>query len=120
MLETTQRGNLEITSWLLWFVACVDRSVSNALQIFDNVFTAGAFWAEHRGADFSDRQRKVLTIVLHGYDGALNTRNWARLGNTSKESAKRDLQHLVEKGVLRQQGAGRSTHYVLARNGISS
>ena len=79
------------------------------------MFAAGAFWADHRNVDFSDRQRKVLTLVVHGYDGALNTRNWARLGITSKESAKRDLQDLLAKGVVLQMGGGRSTHYVLAR-----
>lgn len=113
VLERTQRGTLDVTDWLVWYFLCLGEAIQNAQRVLADTLKAGAFWAAHSDVAFSERQRKVMTCVLHGYDGRITTKNWSRLGNTSRETAGRDLQDLVEKGVLFPEGAGRSAHYVL-------
>jgi Fic family protein len=112
-LKAAQRGNLDVTSWLEWFLQCYERAVQSAMHTLSRVLRANTFWAHHHSVSFTARQRKGLTHVLHGFEGAITTKNWQRLAQTSRESAQRDLSDLVEKRVLRSVGAGRSTRYEL-------
>ncbi len=113
VLKETQHGPLDVTSWLEWFLQCYEKAVQRAMDTLGRVLRANTFWAHHSAVTFTDRQRKALTHVLQGFKGAITTKNWQRLAQTSRESATRDLSHLVQKGVLRSEGAGRSTRYEL-------
>lgn len=113
MLKQAQHGSLDVTPWLEWFLERYESGGRAAMNTLGRVLRANTFWAAHGSVTFTDRQRKALTHVLHGFKGAITTKNWQRLAQTSRESAARDLSDLVQKGVLRPEGAGRSTRYVL-------
>jgi len=115
ILEATQKGGLDITSWLKWFLECLARAFEGADKILNAVLQKAEFWETHRGADLSDRQRLVLNRLLDGFEGKLTSSKWAKLAKTSQDTAGRDINDLVERGILQKDEAGgRSTSYSLA------
>ena len=114
-LEATQTGNLDITAWLLWFIACLDRAFDGAETILASVMRKARFWEALADQPLNERQRKVLNRLLDGFEGKLTNAKWAALAKTSPETALRDISDLVQRGVLeRDAGGGRSTSYSLA------
>ncbi len=113
MLERAQSGTTDVTDWIVWFLQAYANAIGTVNLTLDHVLRANRFWSAHSHVVFNERQKKMLTLVFHGYEGKLNTRNWARLAGTSKDTALRDLSDLVTKGILRSEGAGRSAHYQL-------
>lgn len=114
-LEATQTGNLDITAWLLWFIACLDRAFDGAETILASVMRKAHFWEALADQPLNERQRKVLNRLLDGFDGKLTNAKWAALAKTSPDTALRDISDLVQRGVLeRDAGGGRSTSYSLA------
>jgi Fic family protein len=117
-LEATQKGNLDITPWLTWFLACLNRAFDGAEAILGAVFTKARFWEHHRRAPLNRRQRDILNRLLDGFEGKLTSSKYARLANCSPDTALRDLTQLIDLGILeRDQGGGRSTSYSLAAQG---
>jgi Fic family protein len=115
MLEATQRGDLDITPWLEWFFACLDRTLDGAESTLADVFRKAEFWKKHAGAAFNDRQRNMLNRLLDGFEGKLTTSKYAAIEKTSSDTALRDITDLVERGILsKDEGGGRSTSYSLA------
>lgn len=114
MLESTQRGTMDVTGWLHWFLTCLGAAISDAEQTLADVFRKARFWERYAAAGFNDRQRAMLTRLLDGFVGNLTSTKWAQLMKTSQDTASRDIQDLVEIGVLIRSGSGRSTHYLLA------
>jgi Fic family protein len=115
MLESTQKGDLDITRWLQWFLACLDRAFDGAESILANVLRKARFWEKHAGAAFNERQRDMLDRLLSGFDGSLTSSKWAKLQNCSQDTALRDIDDLIARGILRKDaGGGRSTSYSLA------
>jgi len=113
-LEATQKGDLDVTPWLLWFIACLGRAIDGAEQILEVVLHKARFWEIHRDTTLSDRQRKVINRLLDGFDGRLTTSRWAALTRTSQDTALRDIDDLLTRGILvRQPGGGRSSSYSL-------
>ena len=114
ILEATQKGDLDITNWLEWFLGCLDRAFDGAETILAAVLKKARFW-EMRGAEqFNDRQRKVLNRLLDGLEGKLTSSKWAALGQCSQDTASRDIDDLVKRGILAKDPAGgRSTSYSL-------
>ena len=114
-LEATQKGDLDITHWLLWFLACLDRAFDGAERVLANVLRKARFWKALEGQTLNDRQRKVLNRLLEGFEGRLTNAKWAALAKTSSDTALRDIRDLLERGVLvKEAGGGRSTSYSLA------
>ena len=114
ILEATQKGDLDITHWLLWFLACLDRAFDGAELILANVLRKARFWKALEGRPLNERQRKVLNRMLDGFDGKLTNAKWAALTKTSPDTALRDIRDLVERGVLvKDASGGRSTSYFL-------
>lgn len=115
MLERTQRGTLDVTEWLAWYIACVERALQRGLTAAGDVSQRSAFWTRHAGVAFNARQVRVLRRVLIGFEGNLTAAKWAKLSKCSSDTALRDLNDLIEKGVLRRsESGGRSTSYEIA------
>ncbi len=121
MLEMTQKGDLDITAWLTWFLECLGRAFHSADEIFDSVMHKARFWERHEKTALNDRQRRVLNRILSPFEGKLTSSKYAKLAKTSQDTAARDIADLVEKGVLmRDAGGGRSTSYSLAERAETS
>ena len=115
LLEATQKGDLEVTGWLEWFLACLGRAFDGAEATLSNVLAKARFWDAYAGAPFNERQRKMLNLLLEGFDGKLTNAKWATIAKTSPDTALRDLNDLVARGVLvKDPAGGRSTSYSLA------
>lgn len=113
ILEKTQKGSLDITDWLLWYLECLLRAIENTKETLKSVLDKALFWQEHSEKSFNDRQKKVINKLFDGFEGNLTSSKWAKLTKSSQDSANRDIADLVEKGILIKSGAGRSTHYIL-------
>jgi Fic family protein len=115
ILETTQQGGLDITDWLRWFLDCLDRAFDRAETILGAVLKKVRFWQKHAGATFNERQRAMIDRLLNGFEGKLTSSKWAQLTKCSQDTALRDIDDLIAKGVLTRDAAGgRSTSYLLA------
>lgn len=114
ILERTQKGTLEVTEWLLWFLQMLDEAVGHAHHTLDAVLDKARFWQRVQGAALNERQVKVLNRLLGGFEGKLTTSKWAALAKCSPDTALRDINELVELGMLQRSSAGgRSTSYEL-------
>ena len=113
ILETTQKGNLDITEWLEWFLDCLGRAFEGAEAILVSVLKKTRFWEAHNEEDFNARQRKVLNRLLDGFDGKLTSSKWATLAKCSQDTAHRDIDDLVKRKIFLRTGGGRSTSYSL-------
>ncbi|MDO3628251.1 Fic family protein [Mucilaginibacter sp. BT774] len=112
ILEKTQKGSLDITEWLLWFLECLDRSMDSTDQIVGKVQAKDSFWKAHEGATLNGRQLKMINLLLEDFYGTLNVSKWAKINQCSTDTALRDIQDLVKKNILEQETAGgRSTSY---------
>jgi Fic family protein len=115
MLETTQKGDLDITRWLEWFLACLDRAFDGAEAILSSVFRKAEFWKVNAATSLNDRQRDILNRLLDGFEGKLTSSKWAKIEKCSADTALRDINELVAQGILaRDEAGGRSTSYSLA------
>jgi Fic family protein len=114
VLEQTQKGSLDATGWLLWFLECLDGAISRADAVLGDVMVKAAFWEQHKAASFNERQRMMLNRLLDGFEGKLNTSKWAKITKSSQDTALRDIEGLIGLGILVKEGAGgRSTSYAL-------
>lgn len=115
ILERTQRGTMDVTAWMQWFLACLTRAIERAHGTLSDVIEKARYWERLRDVPLNDRQRSIITRLLEGFEGALTTSKWATLTKSSADTALRDIQQLVDRGVLVKGAAGgRSTHYTLA------
>jgi Fic family protein len=115
MLERTQKGTLDVTAWVAWYIGCVSRAVTRGLASAKGVSARAGFWARHAGIPLNERQTKVLRRFLLGFEGDLTATKWAKLAKCSPDTALRDLHDLIGKGILRKSASGgRSTKYELA------
>ena len=116
-LEATQRGTMDVTPWLEWFFACLLRAVQGADGLLAGVLDKAQFWQRWSGTPLNARQISVLNRVLDGMDGQLTNAKWATLGQCSADTALRDINDLLARGVLRRlEGGGRNTAYGLVRS----
>lgn len=114
ILERTQKGTLNITAWLRWFLACLERSITATDTILEEVFKKSRFWRKYEEIQLNDRQRYMITNLLGDFDGKLKTSKWAKMTKCSPDTALRDITDLMEKGILKkEEGGGRSTNYEL-------
>lgn len=115
-LEATR--DLDITQWLAWFLGCFDRALHDSETVLDSVLHKTRFWQRHDDESFNSRERKVLNRLLDGnFEGKLTSSKWARLTKTSDDTALRDINNLLARGILVKDAAGgRSTSYVLAKS----
>lgn len=113
ILEKSQKGDLDITGWLEWFLNCLERAFAASEIMLSRVLRKARFWEKH-GADISDRQRGVLNRLLDGFDGRMTSSKWAKIAKCSQDTALRDIEDLLRRGILaRSAEGGRSTAYLL-------
>jgi Fic family protein len=114
MLEKTQKGSLDITEWLQWFLNCLDRTLTNTTEALSSVLQKARFWKKHSTTVLNDRQRIMLNKLLDGFEGKLTSSKWAKITKTSQDTAGRDINDLLNKEILtKETGGGRSTNYIL-------
>lgn len=114
ILERTQKQSMDVTEWLAWFLATLRRAVDQAQLTLDAVLVKTRFWQRWAASPFNERQAKLLNKLLDGFDGKLNSGKWAAIAKCSSDTALRDINDLVARGVLRKAaGGGRSTSYEL-------
>ena len=115
VLEHCQKGSLDITKWLEWFLNCLKRAIAASEQTLESVLIKAGFWKAHAGESFNERQRKVINRLLDGFEGKLTSSKWAKLTKCSQDSALRDISDLLGRNILtKDEAGGRSTSYTLA------
>ncbi len=120
VLERTQKGTLDVTDWLLWFLGTLGRAIASAQTTLDAVLLKTRFWQRWAGRPLNERQVKMLNRLLDGFDGKLTSSKWAAIAKCSPDTALRDITQLLELGVLKKTpGGGRSTGYELADSDVS-
>ena len=118
ILEKTQRGSLDITAWLTWFLECLGRALAQSSRITDVALEKELFWQRlsKREISLNDRQKKIVNKLFGGFEGKLTRAKWMKLTKTSSRTALRDIEQLIAFGVLEHEEAGgRSTSYRLKK-----
>jgi Fic family protein len=118
ILEQCQKRSLDITAWLSWFLGCYTRALDGALKLIAKVLAKATFWQYFGHVFINERQRKVVNLLLNagvgGFEGGLTTRKYVSIAKASRATAFREINDLVEKGLLIQNTSkGRSTSYDL-------
>ncbi len=113
-LESAQRGALDITEWLLWFLGCLDRALGSAELMLAGVLRKARLWERINRRPVNERQRSVINRMLGEYEGFMSTSKYAKLAKCSQDTAHRDVLELVARGILvKNDAGGRSTSYRL-------
>lgn len=114
VLERTQKGTMDVSEWLVWFLGCLDGALEHAEAELERVMVKARFWERIAHISINERQRVMINRLLNGFRGNLTTSRWARIAKCSQDTALRDISALVRAGVLeRNPGGGRSTSYRL-------
>lgn len=114
ILEQTQKGNGDITEWIVWFLNCLKQAIISSNIIIDKVIQKHHFWVRNNTLISNERQQKMLNKLMDHFEGNLTTSKWAKITKTSPDTALRDITDLLNKGILvKAKSGGRSTHYKL-------
>lgn len=113
-LESVQKGTLDITDWMLWFLATLEEAILSAEEKLKTVLDKAAFWHKHGTTTMNERQKYMVNKLLDGFTGKLRTSKWAKITKCSEKTALRDIEDLVAKGILEKgEAGGRSTFYYI-------
>lgn len=114
ILEKTQKGSLDITGWLIWFLNCLTNAINASEDILLEVLNKAEFWKVHSTTILNERQHKIINKMLDGFNGKLTSSKWGKINKCSQDTALRDIQDLIKKNILKKEaGGGRSTSYEL-------
>ena len=113
VLEKTQKGSMDVSTWVEWFLENLLIAVNSSDIILQKVLKRAEFWQKNINVTFNDRQKKVLYRFMDDFEGNLTTTKWAKICNCSQDTATRDIADLIDKKILKKAGTGRSTHYLL-------
>ena len=100
ILEHRQKGGLDITEWIAWYLDCMMRAINESEVMLTSILNKAVFWQQHATVVMTDRQKSTLNLWLDGYCGKLTVKNWAKQSGASVDTAARDIKDLVDKGVL--------------------
>lgn len=118
ILEKTQRGTIDITGWLTWFLECLNRALSSSENGLSKILYKAKYWDKLKDHRLNERQHKMINKLLDDFKGKLTSSKWAKICKCSQDTAGRDIKDLITKGVLKKEiSGGRSTSYVLAEIG---
>lgn len=116
ILESTQKGGLNITDWLNWFLDCLQRAIEGSESALSIILFKAKFWEKHTDKKFNERQKKIINKLLDGFEGNLTSSKWAKLGKCSQDTASRDIDDLIKRKILQKSlEGGRSTSYFLRK-----
>lgn len=114
ILEKTQKGGLDVSEWMQWFLECLYNALLSTENTLSNVLSKARFWERYSAISLNERQRKMINKLLEGFEGKLTTSKWAVISKCSADTALRDINDLVAKGILlKEEAGGRSTGYGL-------
>jgi Fic family protein len=114
VLEQTQKDDLGITDWLVWFLTTLQTALTRSKVTLERTFRKAQFWQANPGTPLNARQHNMLNRLLDGFTGNLTSSKWAKINMVSQDTAGRDINDLIKKEVLRvAPEGGRSTHYLL-------
>ncbi len=114
ILEKTQKGKVDITEWIFWFLNILKKAIISSEETLAVVIKKHKFWINYGTKIKNERQKKVLNKLLDEFIGDLTTSKWAKIGKCSQDTALRDIQDLIDKGILiKSDSGGRSTKYKL-------
>jgi Fic family protein len=114
VLQKVQHSTNDITEWLHWFLHCLLNSMKATESATQKILSKAVFWKHHESTVINERQRKVLNMLLSDFEGKLQTSKWAKINETSTDTALRDIKDLVSKGILQQTNeGGRNANYAL-------
>lgn len=117
ILEHTQKGDLDITAWLAWFLDCLGRALDSTEALLKTVFAKARFWEKPSTAGLNERQRLILNKLMDGFEGKLTSSKWAKIAKCSQDTALRDILDLLDRGILvKDTAGGRSTNYLLVQD----
>lgn len=118
ILEKTQKGNLDITEWIQWFLQCLINALLSTDLILAKVLNKADFWKKHSKVILNERQITLINKLLDGFNGKLTSSKWAKIAKCSKDTAIRDINDLINKNILQKEAeGGRSTNYELKVSG---
>jgi Fic family protein len=114
ILESTQRGSMDVTEWMLWFVDCLKSAILHTLESVQHTLAKAAFWDKNSELAINERQRKIINRLWDGFNGKLTTSKYAKICSCSQDTALRDINDLISKSILRDSGEnGRNKNYLL-------
>lgn len=115
ILERIQKGDLDITEWILWFFSCLEGAIGRASGILERTLQKASYWNRFGCVEINERQRKVINRLWDGFEGKLTSSKWAKICGCSQDTALRDINDLIAKGMLLDSGeGGRSANYLLS------
>jgi Fic family protein len=119
VLEKTQKGSLDITQWLTWFLKCLQHAFENSDRTISLCIYKNKFWEKHANSSINDRQKLMINKLFDGFKGKLTTKKWGVICKCSHDTALRDIQGLIDLRILEKDPAGgRSTSYSLKAHGF--
>ena len=114
ILEQTQKGSLDITIWIQWFLSCLERAYETTEITLEAVLNKATFWKKNATIILNKRQLIIINKLLDGFEGKLNTSKYAKIAKCSRDTALRDVTDLMEKQILnKEEGQGKNTTYIL-------
>lgn len=114
VLQKVQHSSGDITEWLNWFLHCLEKALLDTEGTLKKVLLKAEFWNKHENTSFNERQRIMLNRLFDGFDGKLKSSKWAKITKCSADTALRDIQDLIDRGILvKEEGGGRSASYAL-------
>lgn len=116
-LEKSQHATLDITNWIMWFLACLDRAIIGTQEDLTGVLSKAKFWEKHNTALLNERQKMMLNKLLDDFEGKMTTGKWSKIAKCSPDTALRDIQSMIDQHILEKEDAGgRSTSYKIRIN----
>ncbi|MGB8490199.1 MAG: Fic family protein [Bacteroidales bacterium] len=116
ILEKTQKGSLDITHWIIWYLKCLENALNFSDIILSKVLYKHKFWTKYASEVLNNRQILLINRLLDDFVGVLTTSKWAKIAKCSQDTALRDIQDLLDKKILQKNpSGGRSTNYSLIK-----
>jgi Fic family protein len=113
-IERVTKGNGDLNEWIEWFLGCLNGAIAQSDELLDDVFARARFWKKADAASLNERQKKMLINLWDDFSGDLTTVKWAKMMNTSEDTALRDINDLIKKGLLARLGnGGKGSKYAL-------